>query len=64
MLVGILDRHIKLLIQPPTSFNQLHTRLTAARLPEKGTDTNTILLVILYPQETIQELKIDSYNIK
>ena len=63
MLVGILDQDIKLLIQSPNSSNHLHTRIIAANLPEKRT-TDIILLVILYPQETVQELEIESSNTK
>ena len=62
MLVGILDRDIKLFIQSPNSSKHLHTRIKEAKLTEIGTNTNIILLVILYPQETVQELEIDSSN--
>ena len=64
MLVGILDRDIRLLIQLPGYENKLPALIASARLPKTKPNDCIHLMIITYPEETVQELEIDSSNKK
>ena len=62
MLVGILDRDIRLLIQLPGYANKLPALIASARLPKTKPNDCIHLMIITYPEETVQEIEIDSSN--
>ena len=64
MLVGILDRDIRLLIQLPGYANKLPALIASARLPKIKPNNCIHLMIITYPEETVQEIEIDSSNKK
>ena len=64
MLVGILDRDIRLLIQLPGYANKLPALIASAKLPETKPNDCIHLMIITYPEETVQEIEIDSLNKK
>ena len=64
MLVGILDRDIRLLIQLPGHANKLLALIASARLPKTKPNDCIHLMIITYPEETVQEIEIDSSNKK
>ena len=64
MLVGILDRDIRLIIQLPGYANKLPALIASARLPKTKPNDCIHLMIITYPEETVQEIEIDSSNKK
>ena len=62
MLVGILDRDIRLLFQLPGYANKLSALIASARLPKPKPNDCIHLMIIIYPEETVQEIEIDSSN--
>ena len=64
MLVGILDRDIPLLFQLPGYANKLPELIASARLPKIKPNDCIHLMIKNYPEETVQEIEIDSSNKK
>ena len=64
MLVGFLDRDIRLLHQLPGYANKLPALIASARLPKTKPNDCIHLMIITYPEETVQEIEIDSSNKK
>ena len=64
MLVGISDRDIRLLIQLPGYANKLPALIASARLPKTKPNDCIHLMIIIYPEETVQKIEIDSSNKK
>ena len=60
MLVGILDRDNRLLIQLPGYANKLPALIASAILPKTKPNDCIHLMIITYPEETVQEIEIDS----
>ena len=64
MLVGILDRDIRLLIQLPGYANKLPALIASARLPKTKPNDCIHLMIITYPEKIVQEIEIDFSNKK
>ena len=62
MLVENLDRDIRLSIQFPGYANKLPALIASAKLPKTKPNDCIHLLRIIYPEETVQDIQIDSSN--
>ena len=60
MLVGILDRDVRFLIQLPGYANKLPALIGSARLPKTLPNDCIHLIIITYPEETVQKIETDS----
>ena len=64
MLVGILYRDNRFLIQLPDYANKLPALIASSRLPKTKPNDCIHLMIITYTEETVEGIEIDSSNKK